>query len=356
MMGKSPQPPDLGVRIPDTRFEMKSFEFLVLSCEFPPAESANWRVRNSKLITQHSKLAVWISHVTSHISHLAVAVLVCALAVSTVAYALEVPYLSGRVNDQANLLDDGVESQLEERLRLLEEDTGAQVAVLTIPSLEGDPLEDFSMRVVETWKLGRADADDGVLILIARDERRMRIEVGYGLEGVLTDAQSGRIVDHLMAPRFREGDFNGGVGAAVDAVSSAIRGEPVELPEKGTESPGFNPGSFIFLLIFGLPFINIALAARGAAGWIVGIFLTPFFFAFPAAIFGLKVGKIAAIAWLIAFPALRLIVPKSKGGAGSRGGTFWGPFISGGGGGGFSGGGFSGGGGSFGGGGASGGW
>jgi uncharacterized protein len=280
------------------------------------------------------------------------------LAMATGIPALEVPYLSGRVNDQANLLDDGFERQLEERLRLLEEETGAQVAVLTIPSLDGDPLEDFSIRVVETWKLGRTDADDGVLILVARDERRMRIEVGYGLEGVLTDAQSGRIIDHLMAPRFREGDFNGGVGAAVEAVSSAIRGEPVQLPEKKAQSSGFNPGSFIFLLIFGLPFIGAALSARGAAGWIVGIFLTPFFFAFPAAIFGVTVGKVTAIAWLIVFPLLRLIWPKTAAGrgSGSRGGTFWGPFIGGGGGGGFSGGGFSGGGGSFGGGGASGGW
>ena len=272
--------------------------------------------------------------------------------------ALEVPYLAGRVNDQANMLEDGFEAQLEERLRLLEEETGAQVAVLAISTLEGDPIEDFSMRVVETWKLGREDADNGVLILIARDERRMRIEVGYGLEGALTDAQSGRIIDHLMAPRFREGDFNGGVGAAVDAVSSAIRGEPVDIPEKRTETGGFNPASFIFLLIFGLPFIGTALSARGAAGWIVGIFLIPFFFAFPAAIFGVTIGKIAAIAWTIAFPALRLILPKTGtgGGTGSRGGTFWGPMIGGGGGGGFSGGGFSGGGGSFGGGGASGGW
>jgi uncharacterized protein len=197
-----------------------------------------------------------------------------------------------------------------------------------------------------------------VLILIARDERRMRIEVGYGLEGVLTDAQSGRIIDHLMAPKFREGDINGGVAAAVEAVSSAIHGEPVDLPEKQSPSSGVNPASFIFLLIFGLPFIGAALTARGAAGWIVGIFLIPFFFAFPAAIFGVTIGKIAAIAWLIAFPALRLMLPKTAAGrgAGSRGGTFWGPMIGGGGGGGFSGGGFSGGGGSFGGGGASGGW
>ena len=285
-------------------------------------------------------------------------VLACVLATASAVIALEVPYLSGRVNDQANLLDDGFEGQLEERLRLLEEETGAQVAVLTIPSLEGDPLEDFSIRVVETWKLGRADTDDGVLILVARDERRMRIEVGYGLEGVLTDAQSGRIIDHLMAPRFREGDFNGGVGAAVEAVSSAIRGEPVALPEKSTRSEGVNPGAIIFLLIFGLPFIGAALSARGAAGWIVGIFLTPFFFGFPAAIFGVTIGKVTAIAWLIVFPLLRLILPKTTTGrgTGTRGSTFWGPFIGGGGGGGFSGGGFSGGGGSFGGGGASGGW
>ena len=121
------------------------------------------------------------------------------------------------------------------------------MAVLTISSLDGDPLEDFSMRVVETWKLGREDADDGVLILIARDERRMRIEVGYGLEGVLTDAQSGRIIDHLMAPRFREGDFNGGVGAAVEAVSSAIRGEPVDLPEELTAIQRLQSGRFHFL-------------------------------------------------------------------------------------------------------------
>ena len=286
------------------------------------------------------------------------AILTCVLVTTSAVLALEVPYVSGRVNDQANLLDEGFEAQLEDRLRLLEEETGAQVAVLTISTLEGDPIEDFSMRVVETWKLGREDADNGVLILISRDERRMRIEVGYGLEGALTDAQSGRIIDHLMAPRFREGDFNGGVGAAVDAVSSAIRGEPVELPEKRTETGGFNPASFIFLLIFGLPFIGTALSARGAAGWIVGIFLIPFFFAFPAAIFGVTIGKIAAIAWTIAFPALRLILPKTGTGGetGSRGGAFWGPFIGGGGGGGFSGGGFSGGGGSFGGGGASGGW
>jgi uncharacterized protein len=280
--------------------------------------------------------------------------------VVAMASALEVPYLSGRVNDQANLLGDGVENRIEERLGLLEQETGAQVAVLTIASLEGDPLEDYAMRVVETWKLGRTGADDGVLILVARDDRRMRIEVGYGLEGALTDAQSGRIIDRLMAPRFREGDFDGGVEAAVEAVSSAIRGEPVVLPEEPPRSGGTNPAGFVFFLIFGLPFIGAALSTRGAVGWIVGFFLAPFFFAFPAAIFGAKVGAVVAAVWLVLFPVLRLILPKTAAGRGSRsmGGLFWGSFIGGGGGGGggFSGGGFSGGGGSFGGGGASGGW
>jgi uncharacterized protein len=286
--------------------------------------------------------------------------LVAAVAAVAGAAPMEVPFLSGRVNDQAGLLSDSFESELEQRLRKLEEDTGAQVAVLTVPSLDGEPIEDLSIRVVDAWKLGREGVDDGVLILIARDERRMRIEVGYGLEGAITDAQAGRIVDGLMAPRFREGDFDGGVSDAVDAISSAIRGEGLDLPERQPAPTMPDFGTLIFFLIFGLPFINAALATRGAAGWILYLFLTPFFLAVPAAMFGIRAGLVMAGLWLVGFPLLRMMWPKSSSrpGSRSRGGTFWGPFI-GGGGGGFSGGGFggfSGGGGSFGGGGASGGW
>ncbi len=286
-----------------------------------------------------------------------------ALFLAAAAAALEVPYLSGRVDDQAGMLDDAFELQLEERLRLLEDETGAQVAVLTVPSLEGDPIEDFSMRVVDTWKLGREGVDDGVLILIARDDRRMRIEVGYGLEGALTDAQAGRIIDRLMTPRFREGDFDGGVGAAVEAVSAAVRGEALDLPEPVSERSAPDFAVFAFFLIFGLPFINAALSSRGAAGWVLYLFLAPFFLVVPAAMFGVRTGVVVVLAWLIGFPLLRMIWPKapSRKTGGKGGGAFWGPFIGGGGGGGFSGGGFSGGGfsgggGSFGGGGASGGW
>jgi uncharacterized protein len=271
---------------------------------------------------------------------------------------LDVPYLAGRVNDQADLLDETFEDQLEVRLQALESETGAQVAVLTIPSLEGDPIEDFSIRVVDTWKLGREGVDDGVLILVARDDRRMRIEVGYGLEGALTDAQAGRIIDRLMTPRFREGDFEGGIGAAVDAISTAVRGEELALPEPERTKTPSDLATLAFFVIFGLPFINAALASRGAASWILYIFLAPFFLALPAALFGVRAGVIMVLVWLVGFPLLRMIWPKQSTVAtrGRGGGTFWGPFIGGGGGGGFSGGGFSGGGGGFGGGGASGGW
>ena len=138
--------------------------------------------------------------------------LVLALAAAT-APALEVPYLAGRVNDLADLLSPGAEARIEEELAALERETGAQGAVLTVPSLEGDPLEDFSLRVVDTWKLGREGVDDGVLLVIARDERQVRIEVGYGLEATLTDVGSKRILSDVMTPRFRAGDFDGGVEA-----------------------------------------------------------------------------------------------------------------------------------------------
>ena len=144
--------------------------------------------------------------------------------------ALEVPYLAQRVTDLANLLPIEAESRLEAKLKTLESETGAQVAVLTVPSLEGEVIEDFSLRVAETWQLGRETQDDGVLVLVARDDRRVRIEVGYGLEGAITDLQSRRIIDGLMVPRFRQGDFAGGIEAAVNAVAGAVRGESDAIP------------------------------------------------------------------------------------------------------------------------------
>jgi len=289
------------------------------------------------------------------------------LAAAAVVSALEVPYLGGRVNDLAGLLEDGFEAEVSSQLEALERETGAQVAVLTVPTLEGDPIEDFSMRVVETWKLGGERADNGVLLLIARDERLVRIEVGYGLEGALTDVESGRIISGLMTPRFRAGDFDGGVGAAIDAIAAKVRGEPVALPESRPAS-GLNGGPsgllpLILFALFALPFLNAALATRGPAGWVLALMLSPFFFVVPTVAAGPLAGGIGLVAWLVLFPILRSVWPKAsrfpdRRSMGGRGGIppFWLGGGSGRGGGGFSGGGFSGGGGSFGGGGATGGW
>lgn len=285
---------------------------------------------------------------------------------SPAARALEVPPSGGRVNDLAGLLSDQFEANLERQLEELEQETGAQIAILTIPSLEDEILEDFSLRVAETWRLGRGQFDDGVLLLIARDERRMRLEVGYGLEGAIPDAYAKRVVDDIIRPRFRSGDYDGGVTLAVDAISGLVQGDeslPPTTEERQTRDTGTSAGGALAFLFFLVPvglFSLQALAARGCAGWFLYVFLMPFWLIFPLAMLGRPIGFIPLMVWIIGYPILRVFarnldLGKSTKHSG-RGGTFWG---TGGGwsssGGGF-GGGFSGGGGSFGGGGASGSW
>lgn len=135
---------------------------------------------------------------------------------------LEVPHFVARVNDLAHILDSATEARIEDQLAQLENTTGSQVAVLTIPSLRGEVLENYSLKVANTWALGRAGIDDGALLLVARDDQRMRLEVGYGLEPVLTDSVSGRILKDVMKPRFRNGDFSGGIEEAVEIVTGLI--------------------------------------------------------------------------------------------------------------------------------------
>lgn len=284
------------------------------------------------------------------------------VSVASAVLALEVPYLSGRVVDEAGLLSPAARATVESRLERLEQETGAQMAVLTVPSLEGDSLEDFSMRVVDTWKLGRGEVDDGVLLLIARDERQIRIEVGYGLEPVIPDILAGRVIRETMQPAFREGDFDGGTSRAVDVLAGLVDGSTELPPPTQPQTPPGDMvgGLLVFIVVIGVFTLN-ALFASGCQGWFLYAFLTPFWFAFPSAMFGTRVGSTVGIAWLVVFPLLKLLIGST--GVGERlrqsrpGWTTW---TSGGGwssgGGGFSGGGFSGGGGSFGGGGASGGW
>ena len=227
---------------------------------------------------------------------------------------LGVPKLSGRVVDRAGMFSNAEESRITATLQRLQAlDNGAQMAILTLPSLKGDSLELFSMRVVEKWKLGKRDVDNGLLLLIVRDDRKTRLETGYGLEGRLTDARSGDII-RGMAPFFRKQRFADGTLFAIGSVQKILTGsapssmpiQPVRHQSKRKKSDSLFV--IIFFMLVVVPVIRAMLTGRGHT-----IFV----------------------------------------GGGYRGGGYRGGGSSGGG---FSGGGFSGGGGSFGGGGASGGW
>jgi uncharacterized protein len=281
--------------------------------------------------------------------------------------ALDVPYLSGHVNDTAGMIPAAVRDRLEDKLAAFEKQTGAQVAVLTVPGLAGEVLEDYSLKVAETWKLGRKGVDDGVLVLIARDDRKMRIEVGYGLEGKLTDAQCRRILDNVIRPAFRNGEFGKGVEAGVDAVTGTIQGKDVIPTSPPSASKQFSAkpiglqlmGIGIFVLVIGV-FSLLALLSKGAQSWFLYVFLVPFWAVFPLAFFG-SAGLVALLAWVVGFPIAKHWLHGTRAGKSFlKGHPGLVAFAASGGhsgsGSGWSSGGFSGGGGGFGGGGASGGW
>lgn len=303
-------------------------------------------------------------------ARLALAAAAAMLLASVPASALDVPYLVGRVNDYAEMVPRDVADRLEEKLRALEERTGAQVAVLTVESLEGEPIEDFSMRVAETWKLGQKDKDNGVLFVVAEGDRKMRIEVGYGLEPVLTDALCKRILDGITRTRFRAGDFGGGIEASVDAIAGVIEGNegavPAEAASGGTSMSEMPLGArvagmFLFVVVIGV-FSTIAVFAKGCQSWFFYVFLMPFYLAFPVAFLGVA-GMVLFVAWVLGFPFLKFFFAKTAAGksfikAHPALTTFATSSGRGGSGGGWSSGGssFSGGGGSFGGGGSSSSW
>ena len=269
--------------------------------------------------------------------------------------ALEVPRLQGRVNDYAELLSPATEASLESVLKSLESSDSTQIVVLTIGSLQGDSLEEFSLRVVEDWKIGQQGLDNGVLLLVARDDRKIRIEVGYGLEGKLTDMTAGRIIGNVMGPRFKQGDFNQGIIDGIGAIVMTVRGEFTAAAEtkpngSGREDPGGLLTSMIFIFfIFG----SLLRKSKVAAAAVGGI-ATPLLAFLLFGITGLALLALIPIGMFGGLMAAALA--GTGGGAISRGGQ------AGGYGGGFGrssggfGGGFGGGGGGFGGGGASGGW
>jgi len=279
---------------------------------------------------------------------------------SMTALALDVPNLAGRVNDYADLISPAAETRIEQVLAALEQDEGAQVVVLTIDSLEEEQLEEYSLRIAETWELGREAQDDGALLFIAKNDRKMRLEVGYGLEPVLSDVMSRRILDQVLRPRFRTGDFDGGVERAVDAIDGLIRGTSTLPPPSRSDAQGELPPRMfgVLWLLFLVPFVFVVIGTNPFQ-WFLYLFLVPFMFVGGLTAAGPGASPFFAVFWLIAAPIIwslfgRRRKKQTAGKGGRRTGWSSGSWSSGGGG--FSSGGFSGGGGSFGGGGSSSSW
>ncbi len=176
-------------------------------------------------------------------------ILTLLMVVATSATALDVPAPAGYVQDRAGILRAETVQTLEQFLRKLDSNDSTQIAILTIPSLESESLEDYSLAVAESWGIGRKGHDNGALLLIAKQERKVRIEVGYGLEGRLTDLLAGRIIDQEITPRFRSGDFDGGVLAGTQAMVDAVRGA-YQGDGTTTKRKRNNPWGLLFLLLF----------------------------------------------------------------------------------------------------------
>jgi len=285
--------------------------------------------------------------------------LAAALMVAQPAAALEVPALQRRVNDRAGLLSEAARRQLETALEAFETRESTQIAVLTVPTLGGETIEEFSIRVAQGWQLGQRGRDNGALLVVAKGERKIRIEVGYGLEGRLTDLLAGRIIREVITPEFKAGRFDAGIIAGVEAMMSAVRGEFQGGAESG-DSPRFEGKTLETFLFFMVILIGLIAAGRPVVGAALGGFFAPLVGVF------LKLGLTLVLLLIPAGALAGLLLSRfshpgrhggRRGGNGGIGGGIG--FGTGGGGfssGGFSGGGFSGGGGGFGGGGASGSW
>ena len=155
----------------------------------------------------------------------------------------DIPYLTGRVVDNAQILNPSTIQSLTENLKTHEDLTGNQIAVLTVPTIHGESIEDYAVEVFESWKLGQKDRDNGILIVVVPDDRRMRIEVGYGLEGTLTDGMAGQIIRSVMTPRFKDGDYNTGITEGALAVINVLEGG--DMPDAAGETGGGGESGFL---------------------------------------------------------------------------------------------------------------
>lgn len=263
-------------------------------------------------------------------------------AFSVQADEVAVPPLQSRITDLTGTLAPDQQAALESRLAQFEQQKGSQIAVLIVPTTQPEAIEQYAIRVVDQWKLGRKGIDDGILILIAKNDRKMRIEVGYGLEGVIPDVVAKRIVADVMAPRFKQGDFYGGINAAVDALTALVGGEGLPEPKRAAGGDSSWEGALPLLLFGGL---IVGAILRSVLGNFLGGVVNGGLIG--AAVWILGGGLIVAL--VLAFIAFIITMSGGLGMFPGMGGGF-------GRGGGFGSGGFSGGGGGFGGGGASGDW
>ena len=174
----------------------------------------------------------------------------------------------GFVNDFAGLLNQEEKIAIETKLDSFEKESSNEIAIVTIASLEGDSIENFAVKLFEEWGIGKKDKDNGVLVLIAKEDRQMRIEVGYGLEGSLTDAQSYWIIKNVMTPAFVSDDFYSGIDGAVDSIIQAVKGEYV--PSEDASDSGFDNVNWFFL-IFVLPIWLTSILARSKSWWLGGV-------------------------------------------------------------------------------------
>ena len=315
----------------------------------------------------------------------------CAAAVP----AADVPYLSGRVVDEAEILSPATRERIAAVAKAHEQRTTNQVAVLTVSSIGSESIEEYATRVFDAWKLGQKGKDNGVLVVVVPNDRKMRIEVGYGLEGTLPDVEAARIIRNRMTPKFKAGDFDGGTADGVDAIVAQLEGRGGATGDAGADAGKTAPaaaakglfdspqiaqfegqlppwpmrillGAFIFGVIGIFTIVGVVTPGMG---WFLYVFLIPFWAMFPIIVVGVKGALVLLGIYVVGFPLAKLFVSSrpeyAKAAADlKRTGhaTFGGMVItsggssSSGGSGGSSGGGFSGGGGSSGGGGASGSW
>ena len=275
------------------------------------------------------------------------------LVAATPGYAeVAVPPLSARVTDLTGTLSTGQKTTLEQQLRDFEARKGSQIAVLMVPTTEPEAIEQYGIRVAEQWKLGRKGVDDGALLIIAKNDRTLRIEVGYGLEGALNDATAKRIIAEIITPYFKNGDFYGGIQAGTQAIMKVVEGEPLPAPAAqpmNADNGGVSTSSLLPLL-----FLLAFIVAPMLRGWLGRFPASLASGALATFIIWLLVGSLfmaLLIGFLVWLFSLFSGLGPGLGGLG-RGGYYGGGTGRGGG----LGGGFGGGGGGFGGGGASGRW